>query len=61
MDTGKGDFAEISEPVAKQLQEKKHPVFQEGEIIELKGSRFRVKKIRQKDLVLRLLPNLKGE
>ena len=65
MDTGKGTFeqlnaegeAKINELMAQ--LEAKHPKhggwFQEGEIVELKGSTFRVKKITPTSIVLRLL------
>ena len=66
MDTGRGYFEvfdgkDLSE-VEKNLDEliEAHPnhggVFSEGEVIELKGSRFRVSKIIRNGLKLALLP-----
>ncbi len=56
MDTGMGKMAPISETVAKELKEEKHEFFSVGEIVELKGSKFRVHAIRPKKLILKILP-----
>ena len=71
MDTGKGYFeqlqadgiskeeAEAKLEQMKKLLEEKHPGhggwFREGEIVELKGSRFRVKRIKPTEITLKLL------
>jgi len=66
MDTGNGKF-EIIEPTnAAEMQKamremmQKHPNhggwFQEGEEIEIKGSRFRVKSVKPTEIRLKLLP-----
>ena len=65
MDTGKGYFEQISAQNEKQLEEmkklleEKHPQhggwFREGEIVELRGSRFRVKRIKPTEITLKLL------
>lgn len=59
MDTGKGTFIEISEHKARQIGKSvKEPVgvFRVGQTLEINGSRFKVKTLRKKDMVLRLLP-----
>ena len=58
MDTGEGHFKMVADEEAKRLIEEDYPlgVFKTGEIVELKGSRFRVQKITPKRLSLRLLP-----
>lgn len=68
MDTGQGKFerVEADDLLAKQnlnlameALEAKYPEhggwFQEGEIVELKGSRFRVKRIKPTEITLKLL------
>jgi hypothetical protein len=65
MDTGKGLFEEVQAgdqsqlEVMKKLLEEKYPEhggwFQEGEIVELKGSTFRVKRIKPTEIVLKLM------
>jgi hypothetical protein len=64
MDTGKGYFEQFENE--KELREKmhemwiKHPnhggVFKQGEIVELKGSKFEISKIINNGLKLKLLP-----
>lgn len=65
MDTGKGYFEQVKatndqqiEEMKKLLQEK-HPNhggwFREGEIVEIKGSQFRVKRIKPTEITLKLL------
>ncbi len=61
MDTGKGELAEISQEKATELYEKDvKGVFITGEIVELKGSRFRIQNITPKRLILKILPDKKG-
>ncbi len=56
MDTGKGNFAEISEDVYEEANKKGlGGVFKEGEVIEIKGSKFAIQKITHKTLKLLLL------
>ena len=65
MDTGKGFFEQVDASNEKQFEEMKkllegkHPQhggwFREGEIVELKGSRFRVKRIKPTEITLKLL------
>lgn len=68
MDTGKGTFEPLNAPegandetVSKLMAaiESKHPNhggwFQVGEVVELKGSRFRVKSIKPDEIRLKLL------
>ena len=60
MDTGRGDFAEISEQRYKELQQNyaASRVFTVGEIVKLKGSRFKITKIETRGrLKLKLLPD----
>lgn len=62
MDDGRGRFRMLSEQEAKPLVENEFqglPVdhfFRTGEVVELKGSKFRVKSISPKGLKLKLLP-----
>lgn len=67
MDTGRGYFEQIigdtaNEQAAKEkmdLLEKLHPNhggwFREGEIVELRGSTFKVKRIKPTEIVLKLV------
>ena len=65
MDTGKGRFEQVQADNEQQLEEakkllqSKYPQhggwFREGEIVELKGSTFRVKRIKPTEIVLKLL------
>jgi len=61
MDTGEGRFEMIAEARAKSLIEENYPlgIFRVGEEVELKGSRFRVKSVKPKELRLKLLPQSK--
>jgi len=59
MDTGKGVFRSVSGQDVAKLQEAErtaHPngVFQEGEVLEIRGSRFKVEKLNRTHMVLRL-------
>ncbi len=55
-----GKFKAITEDAYKQmLDTKSNRLFFVGEVIEIKGNRFKVKKITRKDLVLRAIPNQK--
>ena len=57
MDNGKGQFEPISrEKFVEQMQELKPFVFKVGEIIEVRGSRLRVEKIRRNKITFKLLP-----
>lgn len=62
MDDGRGRFRMLSEQEAKPLVENESQglpvdhVFRTGEVVELKGSKFRVKSISPKGLKLKLLP-----
>jgi len=65
MDTGKGIFETVNAnsqeefKKAKRLLEKIYPDhggwFREGEILEIKGSTFRVKRIKPTEIVLKLV------
>ena len=63
MDTGIGRFTEISEQVFKQHNVLDNArVFHKGEIVQVKGSKFKVQKIKSRSLTLFLLPdNYDGE
>jgi len=60
MDTGKGHFAPFATEAELRDLEKTYSlhggVFRKGEIVELKGSRFKIKTISPKELRLKLLP-----
>jgi hypothetical protein len=60
MDTGKGKFEMFQSAEELEQLNKRYPnhgaIFREGEIVELKGSRFRVSKIIRNGLKLALLP-----
>lgn len=56
MDNRDGHFKEIGEDLFKQQMKKDLPmVFQEGEVLEVQQSRFRVTQIQEKRLKLQLL------
>ena len=59
MDTGKGFFVEKKENEEKEEIEKRYPGhggwFREGEEIEIRGSKFKVKKVTPTELRLKLL------
>ena len=60
MDTGLGKFAPISDIRAKQIISKNlelSRVFQIGEILEIRGSRFRIERVKTRSLRLLLLPD----
>ena len=60
MNTGKGNFAEVSSGMAALLKEHdplKGKLFQVGEIIKVKESTFRVTNISRCTLTLRLIPD----
>ncbi len=62
MDTGKGKFTTILEEKYQEQMKKDLPkVFKTGEILEIRGSRFRVEKILRNKLILKLLPALKTQ
>lgn len=58
MDTGDGHFKMIEAMEAEQLEKEEYPlgIFKVGEELTVKGSRFRVKSIKLKELRLTLLP-----
>ena len=65
MDTGNGKFEQVQAQNEQQFEEMKkllegkHPEhggwFREGEIVELKGSTFRVKRIKPTEITLKLM------
>lgn len=65
MDTGQGRFEQVQADSEKELEEvkklleDKYPQhggwFREGEIVELKGSTFRVKRIKPTEITLKLV------
>lgn len=65
MDTGKGKFEQVQASSQEELErmmkllEEKHPEhggwFREGEVVTLKGSTFRVKRIKPTEITLKLL------
>ena len=63
MDTGKGEFTQLSKKIAerfltdKGLDMTSSRVFTEGEIVRVKGSRFKVERIKRRTLRLLLLPD----
>ena len=63
MDSGEGSFKMIDESEARELMENDYPlgIFKVGEEVELKGSRFRIKSIKLKELRLKLLPQKANE
>ena len=60
MDTGEGRFEMLDEGMKKAVLEQRYPRhggwFRVDEIVELKGSRFRVKAVKPTELRLKLLP-----
>ena len=71
MDTGKGRFETVQGKTEDELRramqalEAKYPEhrawFRIGEVIEIKGSRFRVKAVKPNELRLKLLPGEPGD
>ena len=62
MDTGRGYMAPITEERADEMVAAKvDGVFRVGEIVEIKGSRFRVQSLGNKRMVLKILPRKTGE
>ncbi len=55
MDTGLGSMAEISRKKAEELKAKGLPVFEVGEILEIKGSTFSVENISSSHVSLKIL------
>lgn len=62
MDTGEGRFKELEQDTYDEYlsgtlekPERAGGIFSVGEEIEMRGSRFKVRKITRKDLILRLL------
>lgn len=59
MDTGTGDFAELSPTMADLLKGKtvSDHIFQVGETVQVKKSQFKVEGISQHTMTLRLIPD----
>jgi len=61
MDTGLGKFAQISHATAKTIMESvdtsESPIFQVGLKVFIRSAWFKIKRIRRKDLILRLINN----
>lgn len=58
MDTGMGEMAPVTNKIAEQLDMvESMNVFRTGEIVSLKGSRFRVAHLDRGTLVLNILPH----
>jgi hypothetical protein len=67
MDTGKGNFEALQGAItpddiaaAMKAKEAEHPQhggwFREGEVLEIRGSKFRIKNVKPTELRLKLLP-----
>lgn len=60
MDSGRGSLIPFNEPDDEKALQEQYPLhggtFRVGETVELKGSKFRVKSIKPKELRLKLLP-----
>ena len=60
MDTGEGKFVMLDEGIKKAVLEQKYPRhggwFRVDEVVELRGSRFRIKSVKPTELRLKLLP-----
>ena len=56
MDSGRGHFEKIPEDIFNLAEEKweKSGVFKVGELLEIKGSKFKVQRITPKKLILKL-------
>ena len=62
MDNGNGNFERISDVKFEEQMLKPEPmVFKVGEIIEIRGSRFYVEKIRKNKITFKLLPKFKKQ
>jgi len=62
MDNGEGIFKAITEKkFEEQMKESEPMVFREGEILSIRGSRFRVQRIYRNKITLKLLPQLKKD
>ena len=63
MDTGQGKFVMADDETKKAILEQKYPDhggwFRVDEIVELRGSRFRIKAVKPTELRLKLLPKKK--
>ena len=60
MDNGNGNFEPIDDFKFQEQIKKPHPlVFKIGEILEIRGSRFRVENVKKNKLTLKLLKFLK--
>ena len=56
MDTGLGHFVELEKSVAEGLEQKEVNIFRTGDILEVKGSKFRIHNFDRNFLILELLP-----
>ena len=60
MDSGEGRFEEFEKPEQLADLQREYPlhggVFKKGEILEIRGSKFKIKTISPKELRLKLLP-----
>lgn len=56
MDTGLGNMAHLSDSVADALEKKGVEIFRVDEILEIKGSKFKVHQILKDFIVLKPLP-----
>lgn len=62
MDTGKGHFKQLGRKEAEtQMKADESVVFKVGEILKVKGSRFRVEKVLKKKMILKLLPKIQRQ
>jgi uncharacterized Zn finger protein len=61
MDNTRGQFEPISvQKFEEQIKKPEPLVFKAGEILEIRGSRFRIEKILRNKLILKLLPKIKS-
>lgn len=69
MDTGKGKLVDVEMPdsmekqlLVKQAMERKYPEhggwFRVGEVVYLRGSKFRIKAVKPTQIILKLLPKI---
>lgn len=71
MDTGQGRFEQVKAASEQQVEEMKKLLeskypnhgawFREGEVVEIKGSAFRVKRIKPTEITLKLLSRSNGK
>lgn len=56
MDTGMGEMTQLSKTVADALEKKGIEIFKVDEILDIKGSKFRIHQITKDFVVLAILP-----